>query len=445
MSEDQTTPIRAAGGIVKGVGRNAGKIAVVFRNRYKDEAGHPEKGLPKGKPKAEDGGSELKNALREVREETGIIATTGKFIHRTEYKIGNDRKTVDYYLMEAPDDNETRPSDEEVAEIRWMTPSEAIVVLTHENDRELIQRLSGNVLREAGSIRRLLVCWRGSAPERARLDGAINDALIDLSLAGMPARASSWWQGADRHLAQAQRYLADRDLQQGWCSLASANRFMVLGETSPERLRSVATKLLKEASKLSDWRAAAVITLISRDEGKTLDNSVVNQPMRLVQALAIRDDQFETNYFKIALRRGHLIPLAWLLMGCIAATLMLSHYWVLPAPLNNFSLLVAVVLFGAMGASLSVARSLLKADVTARIPAQKLSAFVDWMRPVIGAAAALVACVLLKVTGFHIFNVNLDDPIVILAAATISGFSERFIVGAIEDIAKDKDGGGSKA
>ena len=446
MSEDQTTPIRAAGGIVKGVGRHTGKIAIVFRDRYKDEAGHPEKGLPKGKLKVDEGETEIQAALREVREETGIIATTGKFIDRTEYKISNDNKTVDYYLMQAPDDRETRPSDKEVAEFRWMTPSEAIVVLTHENDRELIQRLSGSVLRETCGIRRLIARWRGSTPERGRLDGAINDALIDLSLAGRPAQEDDWRQGAGRHLAQAQRYLVDGNLQQGWCSLASANRYLILGEKDDERRRSAATKLLKEATsgKVLDWRAEAVIALISQNEGKTLDENVVKQPMLLVQALAIRDDQFETNYFKIALRQRHLIRVAVLLVGCIAGTLGLSCWGVLPAPLNSFPLLLAVVLFGAMGAALSVARSLLKTDVAARIPAQKLGAFVVWMRPVIGAAAALVACVLLNVPGFHIFNGNSGDPIVVLAVATISGFSERFIVGAIEDIAKDKDGSGSK-
>jgi ADP-ribose pyrophosphatase YjhB (NUDIX family) len=442
LSEDQDTPIRAAGGIVKGIGRNGGKIAVVFRNRYKDEAGEPEKSLPKGKLKVELGESEIEAALREVEEETGVKVVSGKYISRAEYKVDGREKIVDYFLMQAPNDSETRPKDKEVSEVRWLTPSEAVVALTHENDRKLIQNLSTNVLGEARSFRRRVARWSGLPPERARLDGAINDALIDLSRASMQAKASSWWQGADRHLVQAQKYLADGDLQQGWCSLSAANRMTFLDKSDPERIRSAATKLLNEAGKLSGWRSRTVIALISDDKGKTLAD-VANKPERLVQALAIRDDQFETNYFKIALRRQHLLRLAAVLVICILAALILSRRGHFPDPFNNFWLMVCVVLFGTMGGALSVARGLLKTDVSAKIPAQQIGAFVIWMRPAIGAAAALISFVLLHASGFHIFGGNVNDPTVVLTIATASGFSERFIVGAIEKIGSDKEGGGS--
>jgi hypothetical protein len=44
MSEKASKAIRAAGGIISGVGSNSGKIAVVRRRRYGGEVG-----LPKGK------------------------------------------------------------------------------------------------------------------------------------------------------------------------------------------------------------------------------------------------------------------------------------------------------------------------------------------------------------------------------------------------------------
>src|ERR1700759_5149605 len=96
-----------------------------------------------------------------------------------------------------------------------------------------------------------------------------------------------------------------------------------------------------------------------------------------------------------------------------------------------------------MGAALSVARSLLKTDVAAKIPSQKLGAFVIWMRPVIGAAAALIAFVFVSAGGFHLINLDSGNPTAVLTIATISGFSERFIVGAIENLANDKGSSGS--
>jgi hypothetical protein len=49
-----------------------------------------------------------------------------------------------------------------------------------------------------------------------------------------------------------------------------------------------------------------------------------------------------------------------------------------------------VILAGILGAGVSVAQSLLSTDVSAKIPAQQIGSFLVWMRPAIGAAAALV-------------------------------------------------------
>jgi hypothetical protein len=61
------------------------------------------------------------------------------------------------------------------------------------------------------------------------------------------------------------------------------------------------------------------------------------------------------------------------------------------------------------------------------------------MRPAIGAAAALISFVLLNAKAIRLFNWNVNDPTVIFTVAAISGFSERFIVGAIEKISGDED------
>jgi hypothetical protein len=92
-------------------------------------------------------------------------------------------------------------------------------------------------------------------------------------------------------------------------------------------------------------------------------------------------------------------------------------------------------LFGVLGACLSVAPGLLAANVSNKIPAQQIGSFVVWMRPAIGAAAALIALVLLHANEtFKIFNWKVDQTGLTIAIAFVAGYSERFIVGAIERI-----------
>jgi 8-oxo-(d)GTP phosphatase len=132
-------PIRAAGGIVCGIGVNHGKIAVVRRRRYTNEVA-----LPKGKLNA--GESELDAALREVGEETGITATIRKHSGTTRYQVNGRPKTVVYFLMDASEAGAGHPSDkDEIEAVEWVTPNQAIAVLTHEEDRTLIANVFAQI------------------------------------------------------------------------------------------------------------------------------------------------------------------------------------------------------------------------------------------------------------------------------------------------------------
>ncbi len=76
-------------------------------------------------------------AVREVLEETGVHATLGEELEPVRYRDNKGRpKLVRYWLMEV-EGGAFRPNDE-VDELRWMTPDEAIAALTYERDRELI-------------------------------------------------------------------------------------------------------------------------------------------------------------------------------------------------------------------------------------------------------------------------------------------------------------------
>jgi 8-oxo-dGTP diphosphatase len=121
--------VKAAGGVV----RRDGRIAVVHRPRYDDWS------LPKGK--LDPGETWEEAALREVREETGLECTLGDELSSTRYHDRKGRsKLVRYWLMD-PHGGEFEPNDE-VDELRWLTPAEAAALLTYPRDKELAQEVA---------------------------------------------------------------------------------------------------------------------------------------------------------------------------------------------------------------------------------------------------------------------------------------------------------------
>jgi 8-oxo-dGTP diphosphatase len=122
--------VLAAGGLVL---RDGTHIAVVHRPRYDDWS------LPKGK--LDKGESFEEGALREVLEETGLTCRITDTLGDTSYHDRKDRpKLVRYYRME-PESGEFTPNDE-VDELRWLEPAEALELLSYDFDRELVGKLS---------------------------------------------------------------------------------------------------------------------------------------------------------------------------------------------------------------------------------------------------------------------------------------------------------------
>jgi hypothetical protein len=158
----------------------------------------------------------------------------------------------------------------------------------------------------------------------------------------------------------------------------------------------------------------------------------------VITAVEMLDDQFNTTRHKISLRRRHLVNLTVVISLCLMGMVGLSAGGVLSGPLASPVLLLATMLTGALGASLSVAQSIMSSSLESRIPAQIVGSFLVWMRPVVGAAAATAAALITQLNEiFSIFNPKLlNTPSVILSIALIAGFSERFIVGTIEQFSE---------
>ncbi len=98
-------------------------------------------GLPKGG--ANPGETPEQAAAREVREETGIVATVRTLLGdvRYTYRRGGRRvaKTVHFYLCHFVSGS-TADHDHEVDDARWIPLEEALTALSYPGERALIER-----------------------------------------------------------------------------------------------------------------------------------------------------------------------------------------------------------------------------------------------------------------------------------------------------------------
>jgi 8-oxo-dGTP diphosphatase len=124
--------VRAAGGLV--VRRTDGKveIAVVHRPRYDDWS------IPKGKLEPDESFKE--GALREVEEETGFECELGDELSPVSYRDRKGRRKLVRYWEMRPRGGSFEVNDE-VDELRWVTPKKAVSLLDYDHDRRLVEEL----------------------------------------------------------------------------------------------------------------------------------------------------------------------------------------------------------------------------------------------------------------------------------------------------------------
>jgi 8-oxo-dGTP diphosphatase len=122
--------VRAAGAVLV----DGDRVALVHRPRYDDWT------LPKGKH--QPGEDDIAAALREVLEETGFQGRIERDLGVIRYTVEKHGavlpKVVRYYVMRV-EAGAFAPNNE-VDELRWMTPGQAAQLLTYERDREVLAR-----------------------------------------------------------------------------------------------------------------------------------------------------------------------------------------------------------------------------------------------------------------------------------------------------------------
>jgi 8-oxo-dGTP diphosphatase len=125
----------SAGGVVHRTRDGRAEIVLVHRIRP------PLWALPKGTP---DSGETLtETALRETREETGLEVALEEELGEIRYFFvrGTTRfnKTVHFFLMR-PIGGSTDAHDSEFDEVRWLPVDEAVALMTHRTERDVVDR-----------------------------------------------------------------------------------------------------------------------------------------------------------------------------------------------------------------------------------------------------------------------------------------------------------------
>ena len=143
------------------------EIALIHRPRYGDWT------LPKGK--IESGETALQCAYRELFEETGIKAKFTRQLGSVEYDENGLRKRVIFWSAQCAMDASAFVSNEEVDQLRWLTPDEAAEEATYATDVEMIS----NFLAEERHTDTLIILRHTKALERGDWDEPDSQRTLD--------------------------------------------------------------------------------------------------------------------------------------------------------------------------------------------------------------------------------------------------------------------------
>jgi 8-oxo-dGTP pyrophosphatase MutT (NUDIX family) len=416
--------VLAAGGILTRPSDTGYQVAVITRDRHT----RGECALPKGKVRSSDATPEAA-ALREVLEETGCRATLGDFVGVISYPSTSGLKVVLFWLMDFVRAEGVLDHEEAIG-VEWLDPAQAVIRLTHPQQRELLacvvasRRLSGQPSKLSGLRRRLL----RRDPQLVRLREAVADLESELANATRSPGATHVAQ-AREHASRAWQAVEEGDTDTGWGQVYRARELQVL-DLDADAVHRAAVEVdaeVRTSGKFNAWRREAISGLLAPVLDPPAEPTPDEQSARraLCSATRLRHDAFSNEYRGITILRRHQQRL--LIIGAAALAVAVGLILTGGAGFSTAQsgegwVLGASVAMGVVGAVTSAAQRTTAID-KARIPQQLSSNVASFSRIPIGSVAGLLVW-LGSFTGVAPAE---HAAAYVLMAAFGAGFTERLV------------------
>jgi hypothetical protein len=269
-------------------------------------------------------------------------------------------------------------------------------------------------------------------PRTERLTDAVAAYLARIEpriQAATPAQKAAY-QECKSLLETAEQSLKAGGLNLGWGLVHEAERAEIGALDDPQLKARVIALRHEAAAKLREWRQKAALELL----GHVGKNPPTADEVR--EALRVRNEHFENQYYKIKVSRLQLLVLGVALL--VTLVTLLFVLWRSGSTIGDLGWLefLRVMLAGALGGALSAVRSL-GGGGGRKIPDQLADWPITAMRPLLGAATGTGAALLLA-AGILVFGKDEYRDAALLAAAFVAGFSERWFLGLIGGVGKSE-------
>lgn len=216
-----------------------------------------------------------------------------------------------------------------------------------------------------------------------------------------------------------------------WSALKAVDRELVDRLDAPS-LAFERSRVLKEAQdKLGGWRLATIEECLKEDLGCDEGGTPESLASNVKAARRVLDGHLDNVHLRERLLKGHVqgagVVLLLVLLGLVVVLGVLAWTeWAVDGldPFSNLADFCLVAALGAFGAAVSGVVRFVARDVSLGIPRLKAERTLIWLRPLVGAAAAVVVVAVL-LSGLAGLEVTNDASL--LVYALVSGFSEALV------------------
>jgi hypothetical protein len=240
------------------------------------------------------------------------------------------------------------------------------------------------------------------------------------------AGEEAWARTSVALLAKTKDALARGRINEGWACLQEAQRHELTGMTAAEQLAR-AQSVLHEATadgKLADWRRRCVETLLAPTRAAPPEIVPVTD---LREATRMLHEQFQDDQGRVEMLRGQLL-VAGLVVAVIVGIILVIAYRVGFEGGRAYWDLVIVTVAGSLGGAGSAVVATARGGPTQRVPEYLNWAPMMLIRPVFGAAAAIVIYFFMR---GGVLPGAADNLWSLSATAFVAGFSERWFLGVV--------------